>query len=720
MPLVVGTNTSAQFAQDALRANQRKTAAAMERLSTGLRINSAKDDAAGLAISQSMTSQIRGLNQAVRNINDGINLLQTAEGGLSSITDMLQRMRELAVQSVNGTNSDAQRAYLQKEAAALQEQISKVVDTTTWNDKKLLDGSFTAQKIQVGANEGVNMDVSIISVPQINGNLIGASTTPTPPASPPVIHSTAMDGSIYMVGRTTMSNLEGQPNAGGGDAFITKYAPDGTIAWTKMIGTTGDETARAVTTGTDGMIYVTGSTTGDLDGQFNNGLWKDGFISKFNPDGAKLWTRGFGATVNREDEGRAIATGPDGGVYVTGYTNSNYWQGSYPSDGVSYSPSGNTTTDAFLTKYSSDGSVLWTQMITSANFDGGNAITVSADGSVFVAGTTHGNLDGQVNGGGGGGSGIGDGFVAKYSSDGTKIWTKLTGTSRREAFNGIKVGADGSIYICGSESTESNVTDASLTKYSPDGTKAWTQYLRGGSWDTAKSLTMGLDGAIYVAGSTGRNDISWGSYNNAAFVTKYGADGTEIWSRFVWGTGDHIGYALATGTDGSIYLSGVLQTTKAFLTKFLPDGSQIYTKQFGGEGVDGSPTISLGLTIGKDVVPDPPVVPPPVTPNPSSAIDISTAAGASSAIGVIDSTLDSVNSTRSTIGSYINRLSYAADNATNISTNLAASRSSIMDTDYAEESANLAKSQIVQQAATAMLAQANQQPQSVLALLKNL
>jgi len=115
-----------------------------------------------------------------------------------------------------------------------------------------------------------------------------------------------------------------------------------------------------------------------------------------------------------------------------------------------------------------------------------------------------------------------------------------------------------------------------------------------------------------------------------------------------------------------------------------------------------------------------PDTPPPVTPNPSSGIDLSTAAGASSAIGVIDSTLDSVNSTRSTIGSYINRLSYAADNAANISTNLSASRSTIMDTDYAEESANLAKSQIVQQAATAMLAQANQQPQSVLALLKNL
>lgn len=160
MSLVIGTNTSARFAQDALRANQHKSTTAMQRLATGLRINSARDDAAGLAISQSMTSQIRGLNQAVRNVNDGVNLLQTAEGGLGAITDMLQRMRELAVQSANGTYSGSQRAYLQKEAAALQEQISKVVDTTTWNDKKLLDGSFTGQKIQVGAAGGTTMDLN--------------------------------------------------------------------------------------------------------------------------------------------------------------------------------------------------------------------------------------------------------------------------------------------------------------------------------------------------------------------------------------------------------------------------------------------------------------------------------------------------------------------------------------------------------------------------------
>jgi flagellin len=113
--LVIGTNRSALFAQDALRSNLRNTATTIERLSTGVRVNSSKDDAAGLAIGQSMTAQIRGLDQAVRNINDGINLVQTAEAGLNSVSTMLQRMRELAVQSANETYSDVQRGYLNQE-----------------------------------------------------------------------------------------------------------------------------------------------------------------------------------------------------------------------------------------------------------------------------------------------------------------------------------------------------------------------------------------------------------------------------------------------------------------------------------------------------------------------------------------------------------------------------------------------------------------------------
>jgi flagellin len=137
---VINTNVSALYSQNAMKTNARVQATAMEQLSTGVRVNSAKDDAAGLAIGQNMTSQIRGLNQAVRNLNDGINMMQTAEGAMVEQSNMLQRMRELAVQAMNGTYSDTQRSYLDKEFQGLTNQIDRISMDTMWNDQKLLAG----------------------------------------------------------------------------------------------------------------------------------------------------------------------------------------------------------------------------------------------------------------------------------------------------------------------------------------------------------------------------------------------------------------------------------------------------------------------------------------------------------------------------------------------------------------------------------------------------
>lgn len=141
---VINTNVSALNAQSALTVNHRNMGVAMQQLSTGSRINSAKDDAAGLAIGQNMTSQIRGLDQAVRNANDGISLLQTADSALVETSNMLQRMRELAVQGASGTLSDTQRGYLNTEFTNLRDQIGKVASETTWNGKAILSASSTA------------------------------------------------------------------------------------------------------------------------------------------------------------------------------------------------------------------------------------------------------------------------------------------------------------------------------------------------------------------------------------------------------------------------------------------------------------------------------------------------------------------------------------------------------------------------------------------------
>ena len=162
----INTNISALGAQNAMKVNARNMSATMEQLSTGTRINSAKDDAAGLAIGQNMTAQVRGLNQAVRNLNDGVNLLQTAEGALTETTNMLQRMRELAVQSASGTYSNTQRSYLAVEFNALGSQIEKIASETTWNGYTVLTGTTGGTtagtfSFQSGQTSGQTIDVAI-------------------------------------------------------------------------------------------------------------------------------------------------------------------------------------------------------------------------------------------------------------------------------------------------------------------------------------------------------------------------------------------------------------------------------------------------------------------------------------------------------------------------------------------------------------------------------
>lgn len=161
MPQVINTNIASLNAQRNLNTSQSSLNTSLQRLSTGLRINSAKDDAAGLAIADRMTSQIRGLNQASRNANDGISMAQTAEGALSSAGDILQRIRELAVQSSNASNSSSDRQALQKEVSALTSELDRIATSTQFNGQNLLDGTLGTSKFQVGAN--ANQLISITS-----------------------------------------------------------------------------------------------------------------------------------------------------------------------------------------------------------------------------------------------------------------------------------------------------------------------------------------------------------------------------------------------------------------------------------------------------------------------------------------------------------------------------------------------------------------------------
>ena len=161
MGLFVNTNSAALNAQRQLNSTSSALGRSFERLSSGLRINGAKDDAAGLSITTRFSAQIRGLNQAVRNSNDGISLAQTAEGALNETTNILQRIRELAVQASNDTNNDSDRASLQAEVSQLKSELDRIAETTNFNGNKVLDGTFLSKDIQVGANVGETLNVSI-------------------------------------------------------------------------------------------------------------------------------------------------------------------------------------------------------------------------------------------------------------------------------------------------------------------------------------------------------------------------------------------------------------------------------------------------------------------------------------------------------------------------------------------------------------------------------
>jgi flagellin len=193
MPQTINTNVASLNAQRNLSASQSSLATSMQRLSSGLRINSAKDDAAGLAIAERMNAQVRGMNVAIRNANDGISLAQTAEGALSKVGDALQRMRELAVQARNATNSSSDKDSLNKEFSELQSEITRVLGGTTFNGKNILGADATELTFQIGANTTTDDTVSLTTED------LTAATDITAVTSGAVIDSTATVGDIATV-----------------------------------------------------------------------------------------------------------------------------------------------------------------------------------------------------------------------------------------------------------------------------------------------------------------------------------------------------------------------------------------------------------------------------------------------------------------------------------------------------------------------------------------
>jgi len=315
MPQIINTNIASLTAQRNLNGSQNSLATSLQRLSTGLRINSAKDDAAGLAISERFTTQIRGLNQAIRNANDGVSFAQTAEGALSTTGDALQRIRELAVQSINDTNSSADRQALNNEVSQLIAEINRISTSTQFNGQNILDGSLSTLTFQVGANQGQTIQVTgvdsrtaqlgarLSTTGSISGTSLTAAIAANGGAGDIVVNGNVVD----LTGDVTIDDVIGS---------INEVAADSGVQALK---------ATSVTTDVAGEL-VPGATTTTTDVTINGvtitlGASVDGGSGLLNIDAINAVSNQTGVTASAgTGEGIVLSNNSGADIVTTGFT----------------------------------------------------------------------------------------------------------------------------------------------------------------------------------------------------------------------------------------------------------------------------------------------------------------------------------------------------------------------------------------------------------------
>lgn len=651
---VINTNIAALRAQAGTNAASAASQTAMERLSTGLRINSAKDDAAGLAISSRMTSTVRGLAVAVRNANDGISMAQTAEGALGQVTNMLQRMKELAVQSANGTLSDTDRSSLQNELTQLVSEVDNISKTTNFNGINLLDGSAKAINLQTGTNASDQVTISMVNSSAdalgLNGYKVQGQVT------------TGRTGT----GLTSMA--AGDILINGKNAFSTAPTADTAAALATAINSNTGQTgvsATAYNTLTSGAISSSGVTTGQLT---INGTAVTG------ANGQELVDH-----INRDVAGVTATLNGDGTLSLSNDTGADITVG-----GTSAGAAGFTagTYHGFVALNSADGSdVKITRGTTGTHAD-------------FLAMGVNEMSDGStVTGGAGSGS-------ALTSSDDLKI-------------NGVQVGASSD----GSAASEAAAINAVSSQSGVTASAKTTVTAQVDASKIASGDTLIINGATVTMsdadGVTGMSISDLVKNINSAGISGVVASTDSNGNLQLTSDGGQ-DISIQDGTAAGLLLSAQTDDGSAAVTSFTTATSfhgRISLKSDAGADikVEGSSAslAKVGLANqggSADFV--------------AGSLSISTQAAATSAMAVIDKALDKVSQSRGDLGAIQNRLDVTVNNLTTTSTNLEDARSRIEDADFSAETTNLAKSQILSQAATAMLAQANQSGQNVLSLLR--
>lgn len=584
MSLVINTNVASLNTQRQLVSSGNALSEATERLSSGQRINSAKDDAAGLAIANRMTSQVRGLDQAIRNANDGVSLVQTAEGALQEVTNILQRMRELSIQSANGIYSNADRATLQAEVKQLKSELDRISETTSFNGQKLLDGSLKETKLHIGSMANETLDVSIgsfstTSLGGSSGDIVGVSVSTTP--SPPTTH-------VQEIGSLT-SLLANQLLVNG-------------AAIKPIVAVTLNEALASI--------------NADLKGK-----------------GAEVSSL---VQVTAETAGSGVLRAPNEKLEIK------------LMDG-----------DGSEQIYTITGTNSMKELVAKINSDTGLEASVTANGKLVLTSPNASSISVTESGTAVSSTGLTNGHtnfsLVFNDTSAEKLGVKITlGTGAGAAAAVEKLGID-------VQDTNGNLLGATVTATTGTVLQEGDLIING--------IAIGK-----IAAGTAASD----TVNEAIKVINEKSSETGV-VAFV-GTGAQLALRSANGEEISIKYGDT--ATNVLAVTGLRERNAT-------EGVGSI-----------------------------ASVDISTAEGAQRAINIIDKALEQVNATRADLGAVNNRLDHTMANLANVSEKTSASKSRIMDADFAAETAALSRAQVLQQAATAMLAQANAQPEQVLSLLQ--
>ena len=346
-----------------------------------------------------------------------------------------------------------------------------------------------------------------------------------------------------------------------------------TVDWTKQFGTSDDDSAYSITNDIDGNVYVAGDTYGDL--QAANRGSSDAFVSMYSSSGELLWTKQFGTP--KDDSAYSIITNVNGNVYVAGKTNGSLQGSNKGKD------------DAFISKYSSSGELLWTRQFGTSGSDYINSVAINANGNIYVAGDTSGSLQGTNKG-----LNV-DSFVRKYSSGGKVLWTRQFGTSEPDYAYRITADTKGNIYVAGRtngslQGVSQGSDDAFIRKYSSSGKVLWTRQFGTSDYDIAYGITTNYNGNVYVTGNSGGGLQGMNKGSGDVFIRKYSFNGKMLWTR-QFGTSNYdIAYHITADAKGGVYTtgytSGSLQGTNkgfrdAFISKHDFSGKILWTKQFG-------------------------------------------------------------------------------------------------------------------------------------------